>query len=50
MRADLDRLAEDGRNAELAAYARRIGILPRSTPSPARRRTFEARAQKGGGP
>lgn len=32
--ADLDRLAEDGRNAELAAYARRIGILPEKRPEP----------------
>lgn len=32
--ADLDRLAEDGRNAELAAYARRIGILPEKHPEP----------------
>lgn len=32
--ADLDRLAVDGRNAELAAYARRIGILPEKRPEP----------------
>lgn len=32
--ADLDRLAEDGRNAELAAYARRIGILSEKHPEP----------------
>ena len=32
--ADLDRLAEGGRNAELAAYARRIGILPEKRPEP----------------
>lgn len=32
--ADLDRLAMDGRNVELAAYARRIGILPEKRPEP----------------
>lgn len=32
--ADLDRLAMDARGAELAAYARRIGMLPEQRPEP----------------
>lgn len=48
--ADLDRLAVDGRNAELAAYARRIGNTPRETPrAPARGQTFETRSREGRG-
>ena len=42
--ADLDRLAADVRGAELAAYARRIGMLPEQRPEP----RLEARPSKPG--
>lgn len=42
--ADLDQLAADAHGAELAAYARRIGILPEKRPEP----QFEARRPQSG--